>query len=128
MILENEQQKASRYLSRLPNMIRSTLNQSKHVLTTLNENMEHLENYLAMEKLRFDDSFTYRITADENMDKEETLIPTIMIQPLAENAIWHGLMQKKKGENYRSIFPGLRKSLSCQHCQQRHWDQVFRKN
>ncbi len=34
-------------------------------------------------------------TVDESMDKEETLIPTLMIQPLAENAIWHGLMPKK---------------------------------
>ena len=76
-------------------MIRMTLNQSKEVFTTLCENLEHLENYLEMEKLRFDDSFTFRIVVDESIDNEETLIPTLMIQPLAENAIWHGLMQKE---------------------------------
>ena len=63
--------------------------QSKEVFTTLYENLEHLESYLVMEKLRFDDSFTYRVIVDECIDKEETLIPTLMIQPLVENAIWH---------------------------------------
>jgi ligand-binding sensor domain-containing protein/putative methionine-R-sulfoxide reductase with GAF domain len=95
MILANEQQKASRYLSKFALMIRVTLNQSREIFTTLYENLEHLENYLLMEKLRFDDSFSYRIIVDDCLDKEETLIPTLMIQPLAENAIWHGLMPKE---------------------------------
>ena len=60
MILDNEQHKASRYLTRFAQMIRITLNQSKEVFTTLYENLEHLESYLVMEKLRFDDSFTFR--------------------------------------------------------------------
>ncbi len=61
MILDNEQKKASRYLSKFAQMIRTTLNQSKDMFTTLNENIEHLESYLTMEKLRFDDSFTFRM-------------------------------------------------------------------
>ncbi|MEO5562054.1 MAG: histidine kinase, partial [Chitinophagaceae bacterium] len=102
MILANEQQKASRYLSKFAQMIRLTLSQSKELFTTLYENVEHLENYLVMEKLRFDDSFSYKITVDDHIDKEEMLIPTLMIQPLAENAIWHGLMTKK-GEKRLTI-------------------------
>jgi LytS/YehU family sensor histidine kinase len=74
MILDNEQHKASRYLTRFAQMIRITLNQSKEVFTTLYENLEHLESYLLMEKLRFDDSFTFQITVDECIDREETLI------------------------------------------------------
>ncbi|HEU0064899.1 MAG TPA: histidine kinase, partial [Flavisolibacter sp.] len=95
MILDDEPQKASRYMSKFANLLRITLNQSKEVFTTLDENIEHLENYLAMEKLRFDDCFTFRITAEDSIDREETLVPTMMIQPLVENAIWHGLMPKK---------------------------------
>jgi len=113
MILENEQQKASRYLSKFAHMIRTTLNQSKEIFTTLCENIEHLESYLLMEKLRFDDSFTFRITVDEHIDQEEILIPTLMIQPLAENAIWHGLM-RKEGEKKLSIrFSRLGETISC---------------
>jgi putative methionine-R-sulfoxide reductase with GAF domain len=95
MILDNERQKASRYLSKFAQMIRITLNQSREIFTTLHENLEHLENYLVMEKLRFDDSFSYRVIVAECIEREETLIPTLMIQPIAENAIWHGLMQKE---------------------------------
>jgi len=113
MILDNEQQKASRYLSKFANMIRTTLNQSKEVFTTLYENIEHVENYLVMEKLRFDDSFTFRIIIDDNIDKEETLIPTLMIQPLAENAIWHGLMFKKGRKNLTIRFSRLGEIISC---------------
>ena len=113
MILNNEQQKASRYLSRFAQMIRITLNQSKEIFTTLCENLEHLENYLVMEKLRFDDSFSFEITVDDQIDKEETLIPTLMIQPLAENAIWHGLMCKE-GEKKLSIrFCVVAEAISC---------------
>ena len=113
MILDNEQQKASRYLSKFAHMIRITLGQSKEVFTTLCENTDHLESYLAMEKLRFDDSFTFQITVDEGIDKEETLIPSLMIQPLAENAIWHGLMPTKGEKKLSILFTRLDGSLSC---------------
>ncbi|MDP4252450.1 MAG: histidine kinase [Bacteroidota bacterium] len=102
MILANEQQKASRYLSKFAQMIRMTLSQSKETFTTLYENLEQLENYLIMEKLRFDDSFAFSVTVGSDIDKEEVLMPTLMIQPLAENAIWHGLMPKK-GEKKLSV-------------------------
>jgi ligand-binding sensor domain-containing protein len=113
MILDNEQQKASRYLSKFANMIRTTLDQSKEIFTTVHENIEHLESYLVMEKLRFDDSFTFRITADEHIDKEETLIPTLMIQPLAENAIWHGLMTTAGRKKLSIHFSQEADSISC---------------
>jgi putative methionine-R-sulfoxide reductase with GAF domain/anti-sigma regulatory factor (Ser/Thr protein kinase) len=113
MILQNEQQKASRYLSKFANMIRTTLDQSKEAFTTLNENMEHLGHYLAMEKLRIGDSFTYRITADDDIDKEDTLVPTMMIQPLAENAIWHGLIPKQGKKKLWIHFSRLGETISC---------------
>jgi ligand-binding sensor domain-containing protein/putative methionine-R-sulfoxide reductase with GAF domain len=113
MILDNEQQRASRYMTKFANLLRITLNQSKEVFTTLCENMEQLENYLAMEKLRFDDSFTFRITADKHIDQEETLIPTMMIQPLAENAIWHGLMPKKGNKKLSIHFSMMNDMIYC---------------
>jgi ligand-binding sensor domain-containing protein len=113
MILSNEQQKASRYLSKFAQMIRITLHQSKEIFTTLYENLEHLENYLMMEKLRFDDSFTFHVTVDERIDKEETLVPTLMIQPLSENAIWHGLMCKEGDKRLSIRFCLVGETISC---------------
>jgi ligand-binding sensor domain-containing protein/putative methionine-R-sulfoxide reductase with GAF domain len=113
MILANEQQKASRYLSKFAQMIRITLNQSKEIFNTLYENVEHLESYLMMEKLRFDDSFTFQITVDDCIDKEEILIPSLMIQPLAENAIWHGLMHRQGEKKLLIRFSKLGETISC---------------
>jgi putative methionine-R-sulfoxide reductase with GAF domain len=113
MILNNEQQKASRYLSKFAQMIRITLHQSREIFTTLYENLEHLENYLMMEKLRFDDSFTFHVTVDERIDKEETLVPTLMIQPLSENAIWHGLMCKEGDKKLSIRFCLVGETICC---------------
>jgi len=94
-------------------MIRITLNQSKETFTTLYENVEHLQSYLVMEKLRFDDSFSFRITVDDHIDQEEILIPTLMIQPLAENAIWHGLMPRKGEKKLLIRFSRMEEAISC---------------
>jgi ligand-binding sensor domain-containing protein/putative methionine-R-sulfoxide reductase with GAF domain len=92
MILDEDNDRASRYLSKFASMIRMTLEHSKDIFVTLDENIEYLKAYLEMEQLRFDDSFSYTILTSENIDQSETAIPSLMIQPLVENAIWHGLM------------------------------------
>ncbi|HEY0679420.1 MAG TPA: histidine kinase, partial [Chitinophagaceae bacterium] len=96
MILDGDNEKASRYLSKFALMIRMTLEHSKQVFVTLEENIKYIKAYLEMEKLRFDDTFTYNICADENVDTSDVVVPSMMIQPLVENAIWHGLMQSQK--------------------------------
>lgn len=93
MILDGDDEKASRYLSKFALMIRLTLNHSRDIFITLRENVEYMKTYLEMEQLRFDSSFCWDMTVAENIDADETMIPSLMIQPLAENAIWHGLMQ-----------------------------------
>lgn len=113
MILDNQQQKASRYLSKFAQMIRLTLNQSKEIFATLQENIEYLERYLEMEKLRFDHSFTFQIAVGEGVDEEEALIPTLMIQPLVENAIWHGLMHKEGEKKLYISFTRQGDTLVC---------------
>jgi len=95
MILDNENRNASRYLSKFAQMIRLTLNHSKETFVTLQETIEYLNAYLEMEQLRFGSSFTYQIEVSGKADDEEIGIPTLMIQPLVENAIWHGLMHRE---------------------------------
>lgn len=92
MILDADNEKASRYLSKFALMIRMTLEHSKETFVTLQDNIQYLKAYLEMEKLRFDDRFVYSIVTAEEADASETMLPSMMIQPLVENAIWHGLM------------------------------------
>ena len=95
LILDNENRNASRYLSKFAQMIRLTLNHSKETFVTLQETIEYLNAYLEMEQLRFGSSFTYQIEVLGKPDEEDIDIPTLMIQPLVENAIWHGLMHRE---------------------------------
>ncbi len=73
-----------------------------------------------MEKLRFDDSFSYKITVDDCLDKEGNADSTLMIQPLAENAIWHGLLLKEGEKKLLISFSQRDETIYCRYRRQRH--------
>jgi LytS/YehU family sensor histidine kinase len=73
-----------------------------------------LRKYMEMEALRFEQEFTYEITASDELLKNNLKIPQMLIQPFMENAIWHGLLMK---EGHRTLRIALEKvddaTLSC---------------
>lgn len=95
MILHDDNRNASRYLSRFARLIRLNLEHSRQTFITLQQNIDYLESYLEMEQLRFPD-FSFVIEAARNLDRNEVRLAPMLIQPLVENAIWHGLMPKEK--------------------------------
>ena len=95
MILNNENQEASRYLSKFAQLIRITLDQSSHSFVSLRNTIDYLERYIEMEKIR-NRHFSSHITVDQDLDLDDTLLPPMLIQPFIENAIWHGLTQHSK--------------------------------
>ncbi|HKP32023.1 MAG TPA: histidine kinase, partial [Chitinophagaceae bacterium] len=99
MILNDQKQNASRYLSKFANLIRTGLDHSRQTFITVEQCVDHLKQYLEMEKLRFED-FSYQVVVDESLQGEDTRIAPMLVQPLVENAIWHGLRNK---ENDRSL-------------------------
>ncbi|MBE7173927.1 MAG: histidine kinase [Williamsia sp.] len=113
MILDGDNERASRYLSKFALMIRMTLEHSKETFVTLHENIEYLKAYLDMEKLRFHDTFIYSIHSDEQVDLIETVIPSMMIQPLVENAIWHGLMYAEADKRLQVSFNQEQNKITC---------------
>jgi putative methionine-R-sulfoxide reductase with GAF domain len=113
MILDGDNENGSRYLSKFALMIRMTLNHSKDIFVTLDENVEYLKAYLEMEQLRFGDSFTYKIFTGENIDASEICIPSLMIQPLVENAIWHGLMYVEGEKKIKIAFTRQENKIVC---------------
>src|SRR6188768_3898871 len=101
MILEDEKQNASRYLSKFAQLIRTNLEQSSQTFITVRQCVDHLMQYLEMEKIRFEE-FVYTIEVDDDLTTDGIRIAPMLIQPLVENAIWHGL-QNKDGEKKLSI-------------------------
>ncbi|MFC2097171.1 histidine kinase [Bacteroidota bacterium] len=97
-ILENDIRSTNKYLSMFSTLMRGTLENSYHNIVSINEELKHLELYLHLESLRFDHKFEYKIDIDPEIDINHFKIPSLIIQPFVENAIWHGLLNKKNGE------------------------------
>lgn len=95
MILSGEDTTATRFLSKFSKLLRTVLTNSSKEEVSLKEEIELLKLYIELESLRFKQSFTYSIHCDEDIDIEEVFVPALLLQPLVENAIWHGLMHKQ---------------------------------
>jgi len=91
-ILENNKLQASEYLSKFSKLIRLILQNSQEASIPLERELEALRLYLELESLRFVDKFEYKITVEDDIDTTMLKVPPLIIQPYAENAIWHGLM------------------------------------
>ena len=96
MILEKKDKKASGYLTKLGKLIRLILENVDEPDVSLNDELTMLETYIALESLRFNGKINYNIKIGEDIDLENTYLPAMVLQPFVENAIWHGLMPKKK--------------------------------
>ena len=95
-ILENNKLQASEYLSKFSRLVRLILQNSQEAFIPLETELEALQLYLELESLRFDQKFEYKINVADDVDTTMLKVPPLLIQPYAENAIWHGLMHKKE--------------------------------
>jgi len=59
--------------------------------TTLNKEIEHVENYLAIQKLRFGSRINYTMEIDEGLEVDKYSVLPLLLQPIVENAVIHGL-------------------------------------
>ncbi|MFY0253557.1 two-component regulator propeller domain-containing protein [Chitinophaga sp. 30R24] len=94
-MMKSETEQALSYLSRFAKLIRHVLDNSQLNHTTVAQEVSVLENYMELEKLRLTDEFEYTIQIDPSLDANMIEIPTMIIQPFVENAIWHGLVHEK---------------------------------
>ncbi|MDP2176454.1 MAG: histidine kinase [Bacteroidota bacterium] len=111
----NDKHSANHYLSEFARLIRMNLNLTIKGLISLEEEINYLELYLSLEKIRFGERFSYEIIIAQDIDDDETMIPPMMIQPFLENAIWHGILPLKgKGHLILSIEKTVNKLLKIQ--------------
>jgi len=94
---------ANMYLSNFAKLIRKTLDLSGEQYITLDKEVAYLENYIQLEKMRFQDKFNYFITVSEDVDIHSAIIPPMLLQPIIENAIRHGLRYKDDNEGVLNI-------------------------
>ncbi len=95
-VVTNDHNSALFYLAKFAEMIRQIFDYSSRELITLAEEVQFLQLYLNLEKLRFGDRVAISFAIDDALKErlEEFEIPPLLIQPLVENAFKHGLMHK----------------------------------
>jgi hypothetical protein len=94
-ILNLDAEGANNYLTKFASLIRQTLENSMHSLIPVASEIQYIETYLKLEKLRFRDKFEYRVQVDESIDQNNTLLPSMLLQPYIENSIRHGIQHRK---------------------------------
>jgi len=87
-----EQQRVVDMVENLSDFFRTSLNQGKDIVT-VKEELEHVRSYLEIQKVRYQDILQFEIDVPEEL--KCYLIPKITIQPLVENALYHGIKNKR---------------------------------
>jgi len=95
-MIENDMSRASQYLSRFARLMRNILDNTARESVPLGQEISTIENYLELQKLRYQGKFDYEIIIDENIDPEAVFIPPMLAQPFIENAIEHGIKHAKE--------------------------------
>jgi tetratricopeptide (TPR) repeat protein len=94
LILKEDNENSHLYLSRFSELLRMLLDNANQAFVSLNKELNLLELYLSLEKLRIPD-LEFAIELGPEIDSNEINMPNMILQPYIENAIWHGLSHKR---------------------------------
>jgi len=92
LVLRGDVDKSYTYINKFWSLVRKTLNFSEKDFIEFESEIQLIEVYLSLEKLRFREDFEYIINLPED---DEFLVPPMLIQPFIENALVHGLLHKE---------------------------------
>jgi ligand-binding sensor domain-containing protein/anti-sigma regulatory factor (Ser/Thr protein kinase) len=91
-INSNDKENANKYLTRFAKLIRLNLNSGINGFITIEDEIERLQLYLNLEALRFENEITFSIKAHNDIEEDELYLPSMILQPFVENALWHGIL------------------------------------
>lgn len=90
-INRNDNNNANQYLADFAKLIRSTLEDSAKGFIDLESELEKINLYIDLERIRFGDRLKFEVELESSLDARNILIPTMILQPFIENSIWHGI-------------------------------------
>lgn len=96
-VLKNEKQNASNYLAQFSNMVRKILENTEEEEVSLEDEINFLKNYVALEQKRLKQNFTFNVVVAQDLEPELTFLAPSLLQPFIENSIWHGLSSIENG-------------------------------
>ncbi|QKX06944.1 histidine kinase [Aquimarina sp. TRL1] len=110
LVLQQDTEASYDYIVLFAQLVRNTLHYSNESFISIEKEIEFLEVYLELEKLRFGELLSYDITFTQ--ESQEVEIPSLLIQPFVENALIHGLFHKKGNKKLHVHFE-LTTQLKC---------------
>jgi tetratricopeptide (TPR) repeat protein len=114
LITGNEKSSALNYMGKFSRLLRQVLDNSAETTVTLSEEIKLLKAYIELEALRFNHDFSYEISLSEDIDPESIELPVLLVQPLIENSIIHGLLPSKKEKKLMVFFKLENENLVCE--------------
>lgn len=103
LIMTSRNDDAITYLDDFSGLLRGILHNSNRKKITVEEELEILELYLSLEQNRMGTEFRYHIQVPSRDELSQYQIPPLLLQPIVENAIWHGLHPSLKAEKKLKI-------------------------
>jgi hypothetical protein len=98
------------YISEVASLMRQTLDNSAKQTITIEDEIEYLETYIAIENQRFDNRVQYEIVVDVAINKEHTEIPTMLLQPFVENIFKHAFDKEYPNPTFKIEFTIIEKN------------------
>lgn len=104
-VLENQETLAEDYLVKYGKLMRKILDHSNDLTINLKEELEYIQIYIDLERLRLIKKLDFEVVICDEIDINSTMVPSMIIQPLIENAIWHGIQPSdREGKIKLSFF------------------------
>ncbi len=98
-IINNEKKNAVHYLNKFSKLVRKILEASSQREISLAEELETVALYMNIENIRFSNEINFSINVKDDIDTHVIKIPSLILQPFLENALWHGLSSKEGEKN-----------------------------
>ena len=96
LVAEGKDDEAIHYIGSFSRLLRQVLEQAESNVISLERELEMLDRYIGLEKLRLSITFHYILDIDETVNTSSEKIPPLTLQPFVENALWHGLNKKQE--------------------------------
>jgi tetratricopeptide (TPR) repeat protein len=102
-IVENDSKTASRLVQKFASLSRLILENSTQSMVTAEREWKALKLYTELEAMRFSNQFSYSFSVDPLLDLTKLMLPPMLVQPLIENAIHHGMRNSTAENNMINI-------------------------
>jgi len=110
-IINNDKENAVYYLNKFAKLIRKILVASSEKEIPLSNELDTMELYMNIENIRFSNAIAFNIIIDDNVSAHNIKVPSLILQPFIENALWHGLSSKKEDKKIEVKVEKTNKSI-----------------